>query len=480
MIRAALVAALALAAVPAAAAAAAVPPALGPEGRVFPLVGGGSQAPRDGLPASRLRIGHVLAAAPLADGSVAVIPLNAEPFAVGTDGRIRLLPELPGEPPAIDSLEGAADGALLALPGDGVYRLDPGAAAWARQARPAEIPASFRPSFMVPLPHGYALIGHATTWRVEAGAATRVPHPPDPSAATATADGTIVLGFFDDRRLLALPPNAPPRVFRAASGMSPWARLLSLPGGGIAGLRDDPFRLEILGADGALQATLRTRDGLGSGDGGPFERQLEMPVGRTPDGAFLLPGGPDFQLRLAVPPGTARPLAAIARGTYDGLRRGTVTIASTFAGAAGIEVRSGGEVVTAALAEVGAGTTRVQLRDPPPPGDYRVALRLTAPGGGEARHHLRVVTLRRLSRTEAHRAARRFERRSHVQGPGLDVGRCERAGARRFACQAVQVERRPGPDGRVCAGIWAARLRPDGMRSRVREAPRACRKLGRA
>ena len=229
-----------------------------------------------------------------------------------------------------------------------------------------------------------------------------------------------------------------------------------------------------------MRSRRRSGHGAGSapGDGGPFERQGDLPGAVTADGAFLLPGGPDFQLRVVVPPGSARPLAAIARGTYEGLRRGSVTISSTFAGAAGIEVRSGGEVVTAAIAEIGAGRTRVQLRDPPPPGDYRVALKLTAPGGREARHHLRVVTLRRLSRTEARREARHFERRSRVQGLALDLRRCERAGARRFTCRAVQVERRPGPDRAVCVGVWTAQLRPDGLRSRAREAPRACRKLG--
>ena len=89
----------------------------------------------------------------------------------------------------------------------------------------------------------------------------------------------------------------------------------------------------------------------------------------------------------------------------------------------------------------------MQLRDPPPPGDYRVALTLTAPGGREARHHLRVVTLRRLSRTEARREARHFERRSRVQGLALDLRRCERAGARRFTLpgRAGRAPPRAGP-----------------------------------
>ena len=201
----------------------------------------------------------------------------------------------------------------------------------------------------------------------------------------------------------------------------------------------------------------------------------------TADGAFLLPGGPDCRLRLAVPPGSARPLAAIARGTYEGLRRGSVAISSTFAGAAAIEVRSGGEVVTAAIAAIGAGedpgaTARTRRRR----ADYRVALKLTAPDGREARHHLRVVTLRRLSRTEARREARHFERRSRVAGAGarpppVRAGRREalhvpgRAGrappgpgprrVRRRLDRAAAARRAAQPRARGAAGVPEARAR---------------------
>jgi len=135
-------------------------------------------------------------------------------------------------------------------------------------------------------------------------------------------------------------------------------------------------------------------------------------------------------------------------------------------------------VLTFAIAEVGAGETTVRLLDPPPPGTYTVALTVTAADGRQARHRMRVVTLRRLGRTEARREGRRFERRSRVRGFSIDLRRCRRAGDTRFSCQAVQVERRPGRDRRVCAGVWTVLLRPDGIDSRAREAPKACRRRG--
>jgi hypothetical protein len=96
---------------------------------------------------------------------------------------------------------------------------------------------------------------------------------------------------------------------------------------------------------------------------------------------------------------------------------------------------------------------------------------------------MEVVTLERLSRRAARRAKRRFELRSALGdregGTRMDLRLCRRAGAKAFTCQAVQVQwSRGAPDRRRCAGVWTARLRPDGLRSRLREAPRACRAAG--
>ena len=94
-----------------------------------------------------------------------------------------------------------------------------------------------------------------------------------------------------------------------------------------------------------------------------------------------------------------------------------------------------------------------------------------------------VVTLERLSRAAAIQARRRFERRSRVpNGEGItyiDLRRCGPVDPRAYACQAVQVVVGRGiTTRRLCVGVWTARLRPDGLQSRVREAPGRCRALG--
>jgi hypothetical protein len=477
VIRAALLLVLALAALPAAAGAA-VPPALGPDGRVYPLVGGGSRAPAEGLAATRAALGFVAAFATMADGSVAVLMLTEDAFAVGPDGRIRMLPSPPGEADDGEAFEGAPDGSLLLLLDGRVLRLAPGAAQWAEQPRPPGIPASFVPGGLAPLPSGYALLGSRRTWWVQGGAAAVVEHAPASLTAAVRSDGTVVRATRRGDGLLALAPDAPVRTLREPSGDVAWGGLIGLPDDGFLGLRV-PGQVDLLTADGATETVLTPRADLGTGVGGPFLATAETPLAIAPDGAMPTLGR-GATIRIAVPPGSARTLAAVAPPTYRGLRRGEVTISSTFAGAAGIEVRSGGEVVTAALAPVQPGETAVPLVDPPPPGIYVVALRLTAPDGREARHRMRVVTLPRLPRTLARRAIRRYERRARLGGAAwIELQRCGRTGAKTFACRAVQVERRRrAPDRRQCVGVWTARLRPDGIHSRVREAPRACREPG--
>ena len=254
-----------------------------------------------------------------------------------------------------------------------------------------------------------------------------------------------------------------------------------MPGGAL--LRTDlvTTRTEILTLDGALDVVFEPVRALGSGDGGPLSGASGPLVDATPDGALVLGGGD--ALRIAVPPGSTRTLAAVAPATYAGLAGGTVTVSSTFAGTAAVEVRSGGEVLTSAVADVGPGETAVALPAPPPPGRYTVALALTAPDGREALDDMRVLTLARLTRAAALKARRAFQRRSsNGDGEGgtfIDLRRCRRDGATAYSCQAVQVEWQRGvSDRRRCVGVWTVRLRPDGIRSSVREGPRACRAFG--
>ena len=445
MSRAALLLALALAALPASASAA-VPAALGPDGRVYPLLGGGARAPRDGLPATQLRVGLLLGAAALADGSVAALPFREEPFAVAPDGRVATLPDPPGEPEEISALAGASDGALLALRRGGVLRLRPGAAAWAELPRPAAIPASFVPDTLPPLPAGYALVGRRTTWRAEGGTVTRESHPPDVLAATAAPDGTIVLAFGGSDRLLALPPGAPrascaPRpAGTSGSGSCRCPRAIS------SGSAPAPSPWTSSPAARPWRRPSGPSTGSARGDGGPFEAQGGLPVAIAPDGAALLPGGADNPVRLAVPPGTTRTLAAVAPATYAALRRGAVTISSTFAGAAGIEVRSGGVVVTSAIAAVGPGRRPCRCRTPRRPGPT------PSPCASSPRTAARPGTACASSPCAGSRASRRCARRAGTSGArayaaSRSTSGAASAGDAALLLQALAVERRRGPTG---------------------------------
>lgn len=472
---------LVLAALPAAAGAA-VPPALGAEGRVYPLVGGGSEQARDGIAATRLRDPGPAPYLPLAGGGVAVFPAGDPPFSVGADGRVTLLPSPPDDDDGA-VYAAAADGGVLRL-GDRLARLAPGAGTWSEEPIPSAVPRSFAVRQLVALPSGYALVGLRRTWRIEGGAATVVAHPRFPAAATVTADGTVLLTYLERTGIVALPPGggAAAELGAGLPEEITGGTLIAMPDGTLlrAGLRGR--RTAVLSPGAELEALLDRATGLGDGAGGPASGVRMRPFAATADGGVLLIDSVG-RVSIAVPPGTSRSLAAIAPVTYDGLAAGAVTVSSTFAGTAAVEVRSGGVVLSGATAAVGPGETAVALPGAPPPGRYTVALTVTAPDGREAVHRMTVVTLERLSRAAAVRARQRFERRSHVgNGEGelyVDLRRCGRVDGRTYSCQAVQVVVGRGiATRRLCVGIWTARLRPDGLRSRVREAPGRCRALG--
>jgi hypothetical protein len=478
-----LLALLVLAALPAVAGAA-VPPALGPEGRVYPLLGGGTEQTRTGIAATRLRDPGPATYLPLAGGGVAVFPIGGPSFSVGADGRGTVLPAAPDDDGAVYAA--AADGGVLRLgeDRDRFARLDPGPRMWSVEPIPAAVPRSFVAQQLVALPGGYALVGLRRTWRIEGGTATAVAHPRFPSAATATADGTVLLTYLDRSGIVALPPGGGAAVELGADlpEETRGDHLIAMPDGTLLRTGLPGRRTAVLSPGATLEALLDRGNGLGDGAGGPASGARTVPFAATADGGLLMVDD-EGAVRIAVPPGTARSLAAVAPATYDGLAGGAVTVSSTFAGTAAVEVRSGGAVLTRGTAAVGPGETAVALPGAPPPGRYTVALTVTAPDGREALHRMTVVTLERLSRAAAVQARRRFERRSHVgNGEGetyVDLRRCGRVDARTYSCQAVQVVVGRGITTRhLCVGIWTARLRPDGLQSRVREAPGRCRALG--
>ena len=300
--RAALLLALALAALPAAASAA-VPPALGPDGRVYPLLGGGAEAPRDGLPATQLRVGLLLGAAALADGSVAVLPFREEPFAVAPDGRVATLPEPPGEPEEISALVGAPDGALLALRRGGVLRLGPDAGrlggAAAAGGDPGVVRARHAPAAAGRLrarrpPHDVARgRRHRRARRATLRTCSRRRRRPTARSCSPSAPATAC-----SRSRPARPRASCARRPAGTSGSG----CCRCPRGDLLGVRANSFAVDVLAGGSTVEASLRPEYGLGTGDGGPFEAQGDLPAAIAPDGAVLLPGGADNPVRLAVPP----------------------------------------------------------------------------------------------------------------------------------------------------------------------------------
>ena len=130
---------------------AADPGFLDPAARIFTLAGGGTEPPREGLPAWRVRLedpfGRVLPLAAMADGSVATVDPDGDPLRVGIDGRVHMLP------PAVNGagredlvlLSAAPDGSLAAVADRAawIYRWEPGAAGWTAAHRPCRRSATW-------------------------------------------------------------------------------------------------------------------------------------------------------------------------------------------------------------------------------------------------------------------------------------------------------------------------------------------------
>jgi hypothetical protein len=425
---------------------------------------------------------------------------------VERDGRIRLLPR---PPRGARHLAAGADGALYTATMRQVLRLAPGAIGWTealslsalRGRRLVEVRS------LAVLPDGLALaLGGGELLRVGAdGTAREVPVPEGyvPWNVAPLPDGGLAYIAVDDfvqadEILVSMPAAGPARRFPQRDGRT--MDFAVLPDGAFAWTRPP---LEVLDAAGRVTARVGLRPGLGLGDGGAPAQALlgnAKALAPLPDGglvvedlipprgapldayAFRRPGttlvtvppegASSAVLRVLAPPGTTRPLAAVAPSTFATLAAGRVGYVTTVAGRATVAVRRRGRVVARGAADVAPGAGEIPLAGAPPRGELHVELAVEGAGGSAAGGALGVSTAERLTR----RRVRRVLARDRTFG--FRRGRCARVDGRRMRCQAR--DRR----GR-CVGVFDLRLRPDGARVQLRHArfeggtSRACRALGR-
>jgi hypothetical protein len=504
--RVALTALLLLLALPAGASAA--PSFLAPDARTFTLGGGGRAAPRDGLPAIRADLGRgrLRGLAALPDGTVAVLTGDALALAVERDGRIRMLPR---PPRGAGGLAAGPDGSLFTATMRQVLRLAPGAGAWTEALSLAALRGRrlVEVRSLAALPGGFVLaLGGGTLLRVGTdGTATEVPVPEgyDPWNVAALPDGGFAYVAVDDfaqtdEILVVVPGAGPVRRFPERDDRT--MDFAALPDGGFAWTRPP---LEVLDAAGRVTGRAGLRPGLGPGDGGPPAQALLGNAGGIAplaDGglvvedliaprdapldayAYRLPGttlvtvppegASSAVLRVLAPPGTTRPLAAVAPSTFATLAAGRVGYVTTVAGHASVEVRRRGRVVARAEADVAAGAGELALPGAPPRGDLHVELSVQGAGGSVAGGYLGVSTAERLTMRRVRRVVGRD------RAIGMRRGRCARVSGLRVRCQAL------GRAGR-CFAVFDIRLRPDGALLRLRDPrfqgghSRACRALGR-
>jgi hypothetical protein len=488
--------ALGLALSAAAPAAAQVPPALGPDGRAFTLLGG-AEAPREGRPAYRVG-GFVGSVAALPGGDVAVALIGPQrPWVVGMDGRMHALPRVPG----LSLVAAAADGTLLAATDGQVSRLRADRSGWdlvldARTSVPGWTGADEIEQLVAFPGGGLAFTSRETrVRRVAPGGAVervRLPSQTEAKALAALPSGELLVAVENsggDARLMTAAPGAPLHAltpYREVPALS----LAALPDGTI--LRAGGV-LDVLAPDGARLARLGAGLPFGSGDGRPATSAGlgAFGVAAAPDGAVLVTeivsggferlsigsrladlllgffggtGSLSMPVRAFVPPGTARPLAAVAPATRRMLPGGRVAVESTLAGDATVVVRRRGREVVSATASVPAGHSVVVV-PPPPEGDLTVTVEVRGPRGRIAGARLGVSTQSRLRARDLRGAVRRLG--ELLEGDESSVAGCRRTGARRAVCRIVD------RDGR-CAGRAVITQRADGRVVRVRTGRRAC------
>jgi hypothetical protein len=238
----------------------------------------------------------------------------------------------------------------------------------------------------------------------------------------------------------------------------------------------NPLTITRVGADGTATPLLalppRPATALGDGDGLPLSGELlqgeETGLLALADDGSLLFTDPSGHLRALVPPESPRPRIALT--SFGAAVRYTASAPGT----ATISVR--GRLTVRASASDG----EIRLPSAPPPGRYRIELRLTTLTGGTAKTVQQVDTRRILPLRDARSALREAYEDSHGDEGGGDrnkLGGCTRRSAREVRCGVLYQELIHPFDGPHVGsweiyGIRAARvtatLLSDGIHTRSR------------
>ena len=378
-----LVLAVALLAAVAPGAAAQLPAGLGPEGRVFTLIGDGNASPADGVPA------HRVAESLLDLGRFAPLPRpgRSRSPAAGTPARQRSAP----------TAWSACSSSFVDI--GRRQRLPPTALSTPSSATRSSIVGRLaglagtclRPALQIPRWRQFddevesiaAWPGGGFVFTADRGAfrvgddgihaEIALPRGSEPEYVAATAGGDAVVVVIDDRareRVVTVPAGGTPVTL----GLRGIFGIATAPGGVL--LRS-AGTLDAFGTDGARLVRVGSGAPIGLGDGGPAAAARIVALGTLAerDGAVFtddvetgglehvteeqggvevplpfLGSGFGTRVRVFTPPGTPMPLAAVARGTYETLDEGAVAVESTFAGRATVVVRREGVEVARASA----------------------------------------------------------------------------------------------------------------------------------
>jgi len=495
-----------------------------PGARIFVLAGGGRRAARDGVPATDVRLGSrfnmSVPVAALPDGSVATLDATDDPIRIDPTGTVRRLPLITQRTTIhhAEALVTLADGSLLAVAGlePVIYRLVPGASSWAPVIAAATLGNAGSVNGIAALDGGgFAVATDTSIWRVGSdGAALRWAAFGRGGSLAGLADGELAVTRNSKARIItAATPATAVDIVTASGALSrslpidSHTNAIPVSAVGLAGLPDGGLlravrTIDLTVGSAPPRPVVGGRPGFGLGDGGPPMDALTdaTSVGLSPDGALvegdLSPLGSDgtaFDLpatiengsivttgrdtpliRIIVPPGTTRPLAAIAAATFTTLRDGRVAITSTVAGTATLDVRTGaGRRIMQTTKRIGGGDSELALPARPPADDLRLRLTVRDSAGQTAVARASATTVRVLHQRRAAAlaaAASDFHIGDDEGGYSHEVGRCHRRSDTRIDCLILEIAHEVGRRDRSrCISVAVVRLRPDGARVVIRD-----------